>query len=48
MMLKIKGPNEREISSYVVNKLWKVPEIERTLTFFSFRESKNTHKLKLK
>jgi DNA-binding Lrp family transcriptional regulator len=48
VVLKLKGANEREIGIFVVNTLWNKPEIERTLTFFSFKESKDTHAIELR
>ena len=46
-ILKVRGVNEREIGKWVVDKLWNMPEIDRTLTFFVFHTSKETTELKL-
>ncbi len=46
-VLKIRGRNEKEIGKWVVDKLWNMPEVERTLTFFVFHTSKETTELVL-
>lgn len=48
VILKVRGANEREIGSWVVDTLWNAPEVGRTLTFFSFYEAKDTNAVWLK
>lgn len=47
-VLKIRGKTEREIGKWVVDKLWNIPEVERTLTFFVFHKSKESNIFNLK
>ncbi|MBI2971070.1 MAG: Lrp/AsnC family transcriptional regulator [Candidatus Aenigmarchaeota archaeon] len=39
---KVRGANEREVGKWVVEKLWNMPEVDRTLTFFAFYTSKES------
>jgi Lrp/AsnC family leucine-responsive transcriptional regulator len=47
-IIKIRGTNERDIGKWVVDKLWNMPDVERTLTLFAFYKSKESHALYLK
>src|SRR3989344_5005005 len=47
-ILKVRGKNERDIGKWVVDNLWNIPEVGRTLTFFAFHKSKDTNILPLK
>lgn len=48
MVLKVRGKNEKEVGSFIVDKLWNLPEVERTLTLMSFYTAKDTCKIELK
>ena len=47
-VLKVRGRSEREIGKWVVDTLWNMPEVERTLTFFVFHKSKESHALHIR
>ncbi|MBI4019275.1 MAG: Lrp/AsnC family transcriptional regulator [Candidatus Aenigmarchaeota archaeon] len=47
-LIKVRGKSEKEIGKWVVDTLWNMPEVERTLTLFCFYESKESHILQLK
>ncbi len=48
MILKIRGRNEKEVGRYIVDKIWNMPEVERTLTLISFYTAKDTCRIELK
>ena len=48
MVLKVRGANEKEVGSFVVDKIWNLPEVERTMTLMSFYTSKDTCRIELK
>ncbi len=48
MVLKVRGANDKDVGAYVVEKIWNIPEVERTLTLMSFYTAKDTCRLELK
>ncbi len=48
MVLKVRGGNDKEVGAYIVDKIWNLPEVERTLTLVSFYTPKDTCWLDLK
>ena len=48
MVLKIRGKNEKEIGNFVSDRIWVLPEVERTQTLVCFHTSKDTCKVELK
>ena len=48
MVLKLRGKNEKEVGAYVVETIWNLPEVERTLTLINLYTAKDTCKIELK
>ncbi|HIJ98566.1 TPA: Lrp/AsnC family transcriptional regulator [archaeon] len=48
MVLKIRGKNEKEVGAFIVDTIWNMPEVERTLTLMTFYTAKDTCRLELK
>lgn len=46
-ILKIRGKSEKEIGAYVVDKLWNISDVERSITCFVLHASKEENELKL-
>ena len=47
MLLKVKGISDKTVGEYIVEKIWSLPEVERTVTFMSFYTAKDTCRLQL-
>lgn len=48
MVLKIRGKNEKEVGAFIVDNIWNLPEVERTLTLMTFYTAKDTCRIELK
>ncbi len=48
MVLKVRGKNERELGTLITDTIWRLPEVERTLSLISFYTPKDTCRIELK